>query len=314
MTLQALKHALRRTVLAVGALVAVFPGGASAENTAVTAALDSITTSELFEHVDVLADDTLEGRAAGTRGGQAAARYIETRLREIGVAPAGEHGRFAQSFYGSYRNLLTRIDGSDAELAHEFVVVGAHYDHVGYGTPQTSYGPLGYIHNGADDNASGVAILLETIEAIKSLPRSPRRSILFAFWDGEEQGLLGSKHWVSQPTVSLSAIRLAVNVDMVGRMREGRLEVGGSRTGFGLRQLLASRSLPRGLWLYYDWELKENSDHWPFFERGVPVVLLHTGLHDDYHRPSDDVERINQQGMRDAAAYLFDLVYRAATK
>ena len=304
-------HLLRHAALSAFALFALIPT-AAAENTAFSAALDSITATELYEHVDVLADDTLEGRAAGSRGGQAAARYIETRLRKIGATPAGENGRFTQLFYGSYRNLLARVDGSDERLNQEYLVVGAHFDHVGYGTAQTSYGPLGYIHNGADDNASGVAVLLETIEAIKKLPQPPRRTIVFAFWDGEEQGLLGSKHWVRRPTVPLSAVRLAINIDMVGRMRDGRLELSGSRSGYGMRSLLASRSLPSGLWLHYDWELRENSDHWSFFERGIPVALLHTGLHDDYHRPSDDVERINKQGMHRAAAYLFDLVHRAA--
>jgi hypothetical protein len=291
---------------------ALLCGTLRAEHSHFHSALESITVEELFEHVDVLADDTLEGRAAGSRGGQAAARYVESRLREIGVAAAGEGGRFTQPFYGTHQNLLAKVEGSDEQKSDEWLLVGAHYDHVGYGTPQTSYGPIGYIHNGADDNASGVSVLLETIEAVMQLGKPPRRSILFAFWDGEEQGLLGSRYWLQRPTIPFASIQLAVNIDMVGRMRRGRLEVGGTRSGYGLRRLLASRSLADGLWLHFDWELQENSDHWPFFERGVPVVLLHTGLHDDYHRPSDDVERVNRQGMRDAAAYLFDFVVRAA--
>jgi hypothetical protein len=293
-------------------IAATSPAPARAENNLLTAALDSITADELHEHVDLLAADALEGRAAGSRGGQAAARYIETQLATFGLTPAGEDGRYTQPFYGSYRNVLARLDGHDAALKDQWIVVCAHYDHVGYGTPQTSNGPIGYIHNGADDNASGVAVLLETIEAFWLLGRPPRRSILFAFWDGEEQGLLGSNHWVNHPTVPLSNVRLALNSDMVGRLRNGRLELGGSRSGFGLRRLLASRTLPKDLWIHYDWELKENSDHWPFFQWNVPVVLLHTGMHEDYHRPSDDVERVNRDGMKDVAAYLFDLVYRAA--
>jgi hypothetical protein len=288
------------------------PTPARAENNRLIAAMESITADELHDHVDLLAADALEGRAAGSRGGQAAARYIETQLATLGLAPAGEGGRYTQPFYGSHRNVIARLEGHDEAFKDEWIVICAHYDHVGYGTAQTSNGPIGYIHNGADDNASGVAVLLETIEAFWHLHQPPRRSILFAFWDGEEQGLLGSKYWMNHPTVPVSNVRLALNCDMVGRLRNGRLELGGSRSGFGLRQLLASRTLPTDLWIHYDWELKENSDHWPFFQWNIPVVLLHTGLHDDYHRPSDDVERINREGMQDVAAYLFDLAYRAA--
>jgi hypothetical protein len=298
--------------LIASAAIVLLPVTARAENRLLAAALDSITVDELHEHVDLLAADSLEGRAAGSRGGQAAARYIESRLGVLGIAPAGENGRFTQPFYGSYKNVLARIDGEDAALRNEWIVVGAHYDHVGYGTPQNSNGPIGYIHNGADDNASGVAVLLETIEAFWQLPQRPRRSILFAFWDSEEQGLLGSRHWVNQPTIPLAGVRLSLNCDMVGRLRNGRLELGGTRSGFGLRRLMASSTLPKDMWIHYDWELKENSDHWPFFQRDIPVVLLHTGMHEDYHRPSDDVERVNEEGMRDVAAYLFDLVYRSA--
>ena len=303
-----------RTVRQVVACLSLLwlAASAHAENNHFHAALSSVTAEDLYDHVNVLADDTLEGRAAGSRGGIAAARYIETLLRKLDLEPAGPDDSFTQPFAGNYRNLLARLPGSDAELSDEIILVGAHYDHVGYGTPQTSYGPVGYIHNGADDNASGVSVLMETIEALTRLPHAPRRTILFAFWDGEEQGLLGSKHFVVYPTVPMDHISVAFNIDMVGWLREGRLEVGGTRTGFGLRRLLASERLDERMWLDFNWELKENSDHWPFYQHGVPVVLLHTGLHDHYHRPSDDVERINHHGMRDVAAYLFDALYRAA--
>jgi len=276
------------------------------ENIWLNLARSSITNTELQGHVGVLADDTLEGREAGSRGGKAAAKYVLQRLEETSLQPAGSGGRFLQPFRGNFQNLLAKIEGSDPELRTQYVVVGAHYDHVGYGTRRNSYGPVGYIHNGADDNASGVATLLEVIDALARTQYKPRRSILFAFWDGEEKGLLGSKYWVRHPTVPLEAVQIALNIDMVGRLTKGRVEVGGSRSGFGLRRLMSTSLLAEGMWLDFHWEYKDNSDHWSFFEAGIPSLYVHTGLHADYHRPSDDIEKLNVDGMRDVGRYLLE--------
>ncbi len=280
----------------------------AADNLWLHAARATITSHELHAHVGLLADDMLEGREAGSRGGHAAAKYLLQHLQESGLQPAGTNGRFSQPFHGNFQNLLALLPGSDPDLKHETLVVGAHFDHVGYGTRRNSYGPTGFIHNGADDNASGVATLLEVIDAFAQVDHRPRRSILFAFWDGEEKGLLGSKHWIRNPTVPLASVRLAVNIDMVGRLTKGRIEVMGSRTAAGLRRLLSTRSLSSGHWVDFTWEYKDNSDHWTFFEAGFPSLCLHTGLHDDYHRPSDDAEKINIEGIREVSGYLLEQI------
>jgi len=280
--------------------------GFAAENLWLDVARSSITTGELRSHAGVLADDMFEGREAGSRGGHAAAKYLIGRLQETSLQPAGSNGSFKQSFLHGHQNLLALLPGSDPELRDEYLVVGAHYDHVGYGSRRNSYGPWGYIHNGADDNASGVATLLEIIDALSQTEHRPRRSILFAFWDGEEKGLLGSKHWIEHPTIPVEAIKLAINVDMVGRLTEGRIEVGGTRTATGLRRLLSSSRLSEETWLDFSWEYKDNSDHWTFYEAGIPAIYFHTGLHDDYHRPSDDVEKLNIDGMREVSTYLLE--------
>ena len=275
-------------------------------------ARSSITTSELHGHVSVLADDMLEGREAGSRGGRAAAKYLVLRLKEAGLQPGGRKGQFKQPFEPNCNNLLAVLPGSDPELRDEYILVGAHYDHVGYGSRRNSYGPWGLIHNGADDNASGVAAVLEVIDALSQTEHRPRRSILFAFWDGEEKGLLGSKHWKSNPTIPLEAVKLAWNIDMVGRMAEGRLEVGGTRNTYGARRLLSNSHLVGQTWLDFTWEYKNNSDHWTFYEAGIPSLFLHTGLHDDYHRPSDDVEKLNVDGIRQVSAYLLEQLSKLA--
>jgi hypothetical protein len=288
----------------------VFAAAANAESR-YRAAMLSITTGELQELVATLADDVYEGRLAGSRGGRAAGQYIVEQLKNSSVEPAGVDGTYFQPCNQGYRNILALHRGNDPAVANEVILVSAHYDHVGYGNHQTSYGPIGYIHNGADDNASGVSALLEVIEALDNGSVQTRRPILFAFWDGEELGLIGSTHWVSQPTIPLSHVRWNVNVDMVGWLREGRLEVGGTRSGYGTRRLMCGH-IERPVWLEFSWEMESNSDHWPLFQRGIPVTYLHTGLHDHYHRPSDDVERINHAGLQEVSRCLFGVLVEAA--
>lgn len=313
-------HRPRITLLRLSGLLvaALITGGSttiargSDRSAALEAAVASITDAELQEHAGLLADDTLEGRAAGSRGGLAAARYLEKKMKEAGLKPAGDNGSFIQRFGSSYLNIVGVLPGSDPALSGEYIVIGAHFDHVGYGNRGNSNGPIGYIHNGADDNASGVAVLLEVIDAFHRTGWQPRRSIVFAFWDGEEINLLGSRHWVRQPTVPREKVRLAINADMVGRLTNGRLEIAGARTAEGLRRLLSSSQLPDNLKLDFTWEYKENSDHWPFYEAGIPSLLIHTGLHGDYHRPSDDIEKLNIAGMRLTSAFLVDTLFRLA--
>jgi hypothetical protein len=303
-------------IVAIGLVCGViaFANTTAAEtSTLFSNAKESVTTEELYEHVEVLADDVYEGRAAGSRGGRAAAQYLIKQLQKYQLSPAGTNGSFTQSFSDDWRNILALRPGSDPQLQDEVIVVGAHYDHVGYGTSANSYGPIGKIHNGADDNASGTAVLLEAIEAFATSGLRTRRSVLFAFWDGEENGLVGSRYWLAHPTLKLDRVKFAITIDMVGRLRKGQLYILGTRSGYGLRRLM-SGPVEDPLWLDFTWELHDNSDHWSFLERRIPVALLHTGLHGDYHRPSDDVEKINRQGMREVSRYLVSVVAKAANE
>lgn len=271
-----------------------------------SAAHASIRAAEAGQHVTTLADDAFEGREGGTRGGRAAGSYIVEQLQKLGLEPAGDDGSFFQSF-GGMRNILGLLRGSDPALAHQLIIVGAHYDHVGYGNAATSYGPFGYVHNGADDNASGVAGLLEVAGALEHLPQRPRRSILIAFWDGEEKGLLGSYHFLRVQPAALAGLKtvFSINLDMIGRLRGRRLEVYGSRTSPRLRaavvQANTDPAVRAGLELAFDWDITDDSDHYPFIAAGIPTVMFHTGLHDQYHRPSDDVHLVNMDGIEPVA-------------
>lgn len=291
------------------ALTIAWPAAAGAEN--LTSILDSISQRELRQHIETLANDTFEGREAGSRGGYAAAHYLAQHFAKNKLAGAGDRNGYFQLFSGTYRNLLGLLEGSDPTLKEQVVIISAHYDHVGYGNARNSYGPTGFIHNGADDNASGDAALLEAIDALARLEKRPKRSILFAFWDGEEKGLLGSKHWVAHPTIPLNRVVANINVDMIGRLRDDRLVVYGSRSSWGFRRLLSDQNVG-GLAIDFDWELKSNSDHYSFYERGMPAMMLHTDLHSDYHRPSDDVEKINFAGMERIVRLLVGAAYALA--
>ena len=262
----------------------------------------SLTAEGAARHVRTLADDSFEGREAGKRGGRAAAAYIVEQIGPLGFDPAGDGGTYFQPFGAGMRNILAFLPGRDPVLAREVVVVGAHYDHVGYGNPENSFGPFGRVHNGADDNASGVAGLIEIMAALQRLPERPRRSILVAFWDGEEKDLLGSQHFLRVRPQALAGYDLvfSVNLDMIGRLRDRRLIIFGARTSSGLRsRLVGINNAPGGarLELAFDWDIFEHSDHYPFITRRIPTVMLHTGLHDQYHRPSDDVEFVNFDGI-----------------
>lgn len=308
-------HARSAAALLILALIVVGTQPTiAAEAGSFAAARASITIPDLKRHAAVLASDALEGREAASRGGKAAAAYLHAELKKPRVRPAGDDGTFLQEFGDDYRNLLAVVPGSDPVLKHEIVVIGAHYDHVGYGAVSNSHGPLGQIHNGADDNASGVSGVLELAEAFSLLNPPPKRTVLFAFWDAEERGLLGSQHWVAHPTVPLAGVRLSINVDMIGRLRRNTLQLSGVQTGAGLRRMVAWRNRDTDLTLDFQPRLQRDSDHWSFYTAGIPALFLETGEHEDYHRPSDDAHKLALEGMQRITRFVFDLATEAAQR
>jgi len=284
-----------RIVVAAAAILVVAADANSAEN--LGAAVASVTKIDLTRHINFLASDALEGREAGTRGGHAAVAYISDRLKAFDTQPLGEDGSYIQEFGAGYRNVLAIIPGSDPVLKDECILLGGHLDHVGYGSRLNSNGPIGRIHNGADDNASGVSAILEIAEGLSRLKTPLPRSVVIALWDGEEKGLLGSQHWVNNPTIPLSRIKLAINLDMVGRLANDTVTVYGSRTAVGLRRSLVRSNESSALTFTYDLKNRDDSDHYTFFRSRIPYLMIYTGEHPDYHRPSDDADRINFEGL-----------------
>lgn len=288
-------------------------------------ALKSIKSEDAKKHIDALASDPFEGREAGTRGGRAAAIYLTQEFSKLKLQGIGGQKTYIQEFGAHMQNIVGLLPGRDDSLRNEYVIISAHYDHVGYGDARSSLGPIGHIHNGADDNASGVSALLEVASAFSELGVAPRRSVVFALWDGEEKDLLGSKHWISSPTVPLRQVKFALNIDMVGRLQNERIEIGGVRTAPGLREIVSRHNQVSGLKADFPWEIPDNSDHYPFYLQGIPFIYPFTGFHDDYHRPSDDADRIDARGVQKISQWMFSFLldlaegdsipsYRAASR
>ncbi|HHM01595.1 MAG TPA: M28 family peptidase [Caldithrix abyssi] len=194
----------------------------------------------------------------------------------------------------------------------EYVVLGAHYDHLGFGGwGSGSRKPdLHEIHNGADDNASGTASLIELAEYFGTSPHKPKRSILFMAFGAEEMGLLGSKFFTSHPLIDLKNIRIMINMDMVGRLnpQSKGLTVGGTGTARGLEETITKMARGRDFNFKASPEGFGPSDHASFYVKDIPVLFLFTGSHEDYHTPTDDVDKINFKGMKAINDFAADII------
>ncbi len=305
----AIRMLVMRGFVAVLLVVAVAPLATGGENSDPRPQID---VADLKRHCSFLAGDALEGRGAGTRGGQAAAAYLVSELKRMNLVPPPGLRDYRQPFGHQYSNVLGIIPGQHPEKKAEWIVVGAHYDHVGYGTAENSHGPIGRIHNGADDNASGTSVLLELASVLSDPAATLDRSVMIAFWDAEEVGLLGSKHWVSQPTVPLSQVKLAVNLDMIGRMRSDHVAVMGWRSAAGLRRAMVVANTDPPLRFGFGSAVTADSDHYSFYAARRPVIHFDTEKHEDYHRPSDDVEKVNFDGLERLGRFIARLVQAAA--
>lgn len=206
-------------------------------------------------------------------------------------------------------NVVALLPGRDPARAHEVVVVGAHYDHLGWGGEGSgSLQPQDHaIHNGADDNASGVAGLLEMARSLAAAP--PARSVLFAAFAAEEVGLLGSSYLVQNFPLPRERVVAMLNLDMIGRPKAGpKLTVSGVGTAAQWPELVTARNGNHGLTIATDQGGFGASDHSSFYAAGIPVLFFFTGAHEDYHRPSDDAHRLDYQGMAQVVAFGADLV------
>jgi hypothetical protein len=210
------------------------------------------------------------------------------------------------------KNVIGVLRGSDPKLRDEYIVIGGHYDHLGYGEQGGSMAPsqTGQIHHGADDNASGTAGVMELARILSQERSGLRRSVLFMLYSGEELGLLGSAHYVQQPLVPIDRTIAMLNLDMIGRLNNNKLFVGGTGTSPGFRKLLEGENGASGFDLDFSELGYAASDHASFGRSGVPVMFFFTGLHADYHKPSDTWEKLDPVG----TAKILELVARVTRR
>lgn len=271
----------------------------------------AFSTERIRRTVETLAAPEMEGRAPGTAGHERAAAFVEREMRDAGLAPAGdERGTFAATWVADagaparnvpLRNLVGRVPGTKPELAGQVVVVGAHYDHLGDGWPEARAGNEGKIHPGADDNASGVAALLELARAFAAGPL-PDRTILFAAFDGEEAGRLGSRRLVESLGREGTTVHAMVNLDSVGRLGAGKILVLGTGSASEWVHVFRGAGFVTGAPVESVASDPGGSDQVSFQERGIPAVQLFTGPHPDYHAPNDTPEKIDAEGIAKVAA------------
>jgi len=296
--------------------------------------LQSINQDKAEAIVEFLADDELLGREAGQPGSRIVARYLASELKEAGIAPLPGTTAYYQPFeacaverqqkgrwqvhpdslarlkQGTHRSLkLNNILGwIPGERTNEYVIIGAHFDHIGY--DPTLAGDQ--IYNGADDNASGVSAALQIARAFAASGKKPLRNVIFAFWDGEEKGLLGSKYFV-QTCPFVKQIKGYLNFDMIGRNnkpdrpRHVVYFYTESHPAFG--QWLKDDIKEYGLKLEPDYRAWDRpiggSDNGSFALQEIPIIWYHTDGHPDYHQPGDHAERINWEKLTDITRAAF---------
>lgn len=275
------------------------------------------------EDVSVLANDSLGGRKTGSDYEKKAAKYIAKRFEGLKLKPKGVNG-----FYQEFTFKASKNPHQEAEFTSETsdstrtgenviayldngaentVVIGAHYDHLGMGGEGSLYREGPAIHNGADDNASGVAMMLHLADTLSKQNAPKNNNYLFMAFSGEEEGLLGSNYFVKHPTIDTKKVTYMINMDMVGRLnKENTLAVYGLGTSPIFKEVVNKNA---GVLNIIENESGVGpSDHTSFYLADIPVLHFFTGQHEDYHKPSDDIEKVNFEGMKVVSEYIFNII------
>ncbi len=272
--------------------------------------------SALSSHVETLVAPNMEGRGIGSQGIERAAQYIEEQFAAIGLeAPQGQYrDTWVQTLESGQQvtlsNIIGLLPGSDERFSEAPIVLGAHYDHLGV---QAQAGSARTLYPGADDNASGVAILLEVAKRLHN-SFTGLRPILFVAFTGEESGLLGSEHFVATPPAPFETENLfaMVNLDSVGRLEGRSLEIFGSGSAYEWPFMAQGIGFTIGVPSQFPAQDIAGSDHVSFLEAGIPAIHLFSGLHGDYHLGSDTLDKLDLNGMSDIALWVEEaIVYLA---
>tara|TARA_B100000745_G_C20144155_1_gene392341 strand:- start:390 stop:1631 length:1242 start_codon:yes stop_codon:yes gene_type:complete len=281
-------------------------------------------SNKLIADIEYLSSDQLEGRFAGTKGEKAAAQYIAKRFKDLKLTslsnnylqnfsfkqPNNPHDELEFDKRGKNQINSINVIGYLNNNKENTIIIGAHYDHIGYGgiySLDTDRMEKNKIHNGADDNASGVALLLNLAERLIKENNSNNNYLFIAF-SAEELGLIGSKYFVENPLIDLKNANYMINLDMVGRLNKDKeLSVFGAGTSPVFKQVINSTNNNFSLKIIDDGI--GPSDHTSFYNKGIPVLFFNSGSHQDYHKSSDDFELINFSGIREISEYVINIIH-----
>lgn len=267
-----------------------------------------VNENNLKDHVYTLAKDKMKGRGTGSKENEKAAKYIAKHFKKYGLKPLRTNGYF-QEFEAKVkrvkvldsirtaRNVIGFLDNG----AEKTIVIGAHYDHIGEGKQGSSLAENSYgiIHNGADDNASGVAGLLELARIYSSNNIKEKYNFLFIAFGAEELGLVGSRYFVKHPTLDLNNVHWMLNMDMIGRLnKENGVSIIGFGTSPSFESIFNTIDPSKFVKFYTGYEGRGGSDQTSFYEVNIPVLFFHTGGHPDYHRPTDDPDKVNYESLK----------------
>lgn len=274
----------------------------------------------LKKHVYTLADDKFEGRSIGATGGTQAADYIKEQFNQAGIKPFDQNYnhnfviRVQHAVTAIGTNIIGVVEGTHPELKNEFIVIGAHYDHVGYTIGKNSKKKT--IYNGADDNASGVASVIELGRMFAANANKPDRSIIFVAFDGEETGLNGSSWMLYDSVIDPSKIKLMLSLDMIGMLSKAKglelLGAGSMKNGeIIVRQIASKNKLPIKKTTK---QVYHRTDTKPFGDIGIPAIHFTTGTVSPYHKPEDDADLLDYEGMVNITEFAYNFVLHAAMK
>jgi hypothetical protein len=264
--------------------------------------------ARMKKDVEVLAGTEMAGRGNGQGGLNRAIKYVADSYKKMNLNPKEQGFSINSRPNVSLKNVIVAIRGTDPALRSQYIVIGAHLDHLG-----TRHGlgrEPGAIFPGADDNASGTAAVMELARHFQKNP--PRRSLLFIHFTGEEWGLWGSRYWTANPTVDIKSVRFMLNLDMIGRLGSDDATLTFTGMGMGPEAIAKAKTLaPAGINIEADRGTSifaGASDHAPFAAKNIPTCFLFTGIHADYHKPTDTADKINWGGLATITQYAKTLI------
>lgn len=283
-----------------------------------------IEEKNIQSHIKILSADAMQGRFTGSEGERLALEYIQKQFKSLKLQPLGVNNSYSQAFpfksgvhgtgtEGTAHNAIAYLDNG----AEKTIIIGAHYDHLGLGDNGSSLdaNPKGKIHNGADDNASGVAGVLELARYFSKNKVKENNNFLFICFSGEEMGLYGSKYFTENPTLNINNVNYMINMDMIGRLNPTTktITISGSGTSPVWENTIKGITTT-DLVIKTDSSGIGPSDHSSFYLKNIPALHFFTGSHSDYHKPTDDWDKINYAGEKEVLELIISVIEKLDTE